>query len=55
MQFNTSKCKVMHLGRTGNPGNVYMMGGSVLESTKAEKDIGVMVQEAITSLLQSCS
>ena len=54
MQFNTSKCKVMHLGRTGNPGNVYMMGGSVLESTKAEKDIGVMVQDSLKPSLH-CS
>ena len=54
MQFNTSKCKVMHLGRTGNPGHVYMMGGTELESTKAEKDIGVMIQDSLKPSLH-CS
>ena len=47
MQFNTSKCKVMHLGRRGNPGCVYMMGDTVLESSSAEKDIGVMVHDSL--------
>lgn len=47
MQFNTSKCKVMHLGRGGNPGHVYMMGNTVLENTSAEKDIGVIVQDTL--------
>ena len=47
MQFNTSKCKVMHLGRRGNPGHVYMMGDTVLENTTSEKDIGVMVQDSL--------
>ena len=40
MQFNASKCKVMHLGRRDNPGCVYTMGDTVLESSYAEKDIG---------------
>ena len=44
MQFNTSKCKVMHLGRRGNPGHVYMMGDTPLENTH---DIGVMVDESL--------
>ena len=43
MQFNTIKCKVIHLGRRGNPGCVYMIGDAVLEKTCAEKDIEVMV------------
>ena len=47
MQFNTSKCKVMHLGRGGNPGHVYRMGDSLLENTPAEKDIGVIVQDTL--------
>ena len=47
MQFNTSKCKVMHLGRRGNPDHVYMMGDTPLESTSAEKDIGVMVHDSL--------
>ena len=47
MQFNTSKCKVMHLGRRGNPGHVYRMGDTALENTSVEKDIGVMVQDSL--------
>ena len=47
MEFNTSKCKVMHLGRGGNPGHVYRMGDSLLENTTAEKDIGVTVQDTL--------
>ena len=47
MQFNTSKCKVMHLGRRGNPGYDYMMGDTALESSSAEKDIGVMVHDSL--------
>ena len=47
MQFNTSKCKVMHLGRRGNPGHVYMMGESMLENSSAEKDIGVIIQDSL--------
>ena len=47
MQFNTSKCKVMHLGRRGNSGAEYMMGDTVLESTRAEKDIGVMIHDSL--------
>ena len=47
MQFNTSKCKVMHLGRRGNSGAEYMMEDTVLESTRAEKDIGVMIHDSL--------
>ena len=42
MQFNTGKCKVMHVGRH-NPAYTYEMGGQTLATTKAEKDIGVIV------------
>lgn len=43
MEFNHSKCKVMHLGRN-NPQHEYQMGGQKLEATTQEKDIGVIVQ-----------
>ena len=46
MCLNSSKCKVMHFGR-GNPGKEYYIGtGServVLEETKAEKDLGIII------------
>ena len=44
LHFNTSKCKIMHLGKK-NVRQEYTMEGRVLESTAAEKDIGVMIQE----------
>jgi hypothetical protein len=46
LHFNTSKCKVMHLGKK-NVKEDYTMDGSVLESTAAEKDIGVMIQDTL--------
>ena len=46
LHFNTSKCKVMHLGKK-NVKEKYTMQGSLLESTTAEKDIGVMIQESL--------
>ncbi len=42
MQFNVSKCKVMHLGNS-NPKHVYKMTGVPLAVTTEEKDVGVLV------------
>ena len=42
MEFNVTKCKVMHVGPK-NPGHVYKMTGKELEVTEEEKDIGVTV------------
>ena len=44
LHFNTDKCKIMHLGKN-NVKETYTMDGQVLETTSAEKDIGVMVQD----------
>ena len=46
MQFNASKCKVVHIGKH-NPGYFYTMGGHapagcVLEESTGEKDLGVL-------------
>ena len=41
MGFNTDKCKVMHLGRK-NQQHTYKLGNSLLVSTSAEKDLGVI-------------
>ena len=40
MEFNTSKCKVMHLGRHNNRFQ-YFMDGHLLDSVDEEKDLGV--------------
>jgi hypothetical protein len=46
MCLNSSKCKVMHFGKV-NPGKAYYIGSGservVLEETKAEKDLGVII------------
>ena len=42
MPFNTSKCRVMHLGRANNKYD-YSMGNHTLEVTTEEKDLGVMI------------
>ena len=42
MVFNVGKCKVMHMGHH-NPAFSYTMNGHVLEETKEERDIGVIV------------
>ena len=42
MNFNTSKCKVMHVGTT-NLKIQYNMSGHMLGTTETERDIGVLV------------
>merc|ERR1712055_148575 len=39
MEFNVSKCKIMHLGHN-NPKNSYSMGGLTLEETEEERVLG---------------
>ena len=46
MQFNDTKCKVMHIGRN-NPHHEYSMGNHTLEAVDCEKDIGVMVHHSL--------
>ena len=50
LHFNTDKCKNMHLGKN-NAKETYTMDGQVLETTSAEKDIGVMVQDDLNPSL----
>ena len=42
--FNRSKCKVMHFGKN-NSKQEYTMGGVALESSKQEKDLGVLIED----------
>jgi Reverse transcriptase (RNA-dependent DNA polymerase)/Endonuclease-reverse transcriptase len=44
MEFNTGKCKVMHFGAS-NIKAEYTMAGQLLEVTKEERDIGVLVTD----------
>ena len=46
MSFNVTKCKVMHVGRN-NPRVEYYMAGTKLETTEAERDIGVKVHKSL--------
>ena len=43
MQFNASKCKVLHFGKK-NKEHSYKIGEAILETSDTEKDLGVYVQ-----------
>ena len=44
LEFNESKCKVMHISvRNTNPNYEYYMNDAVVNETKLEKDLGVYV------------
>jgi len=48
MNFNVKKCKVMHIGKN-NMEYKYTTSGMELESTKAERDLGVVMSSDLKS------
>ncbi|KAK4829978.1 hypothetical protein QYF61_008109 [Mycteria americana] len=51
MQFSKGKCQILHLGRN-KPGHQHMLGADQLGSSLAENDLGVLVDNKVTTSQQ---
>ena len=46
LMFNQEKCRIMHIGKK-NPQHSYTLGGSSLQESRKEKDLGVLVTSSM--------
>ena len=53
MQFNVDKCSIIYLGHD-NRQCKYMLGNSVLKSSDAERDLGIIIDNKL-KLVEQCN